>query len=108
MYNLFKVGKIYNDSKLYLQDIQSLIKTDDIAVKWINVTVVRNKRKVKTNRNTAYNFLQITHLQLTPPQFLITVLKVSRFFEDLMCYGKLFQIFGPNILKFFLPNVTWL
>ena len=33
MYNLFKVGKIYKDSKLYLQDIQSLIKTDDTDVK---------------------------------------------------------------------------
>ena len=33
MYNLFKVGKIYKDSKLYLQDIQSLIKIDDIDVK---------------------------------------------------------------------------
>ena len=47
MYNLFKVGKIYEDSKLYLQDIQSLIKTGDTDIKWINVTVVRNKRKVK-------------------------------------------------------------
>ena len=33
MYNLFKVGKIYKDSKIYLQDIQSLIKTDDTDVK---------------------------------------------------------------------------
>ena len=47
MYNLFKVGKIYEDSKLYLQDIQSLIKTGDTDIKWINVTVVRNKRKAK-------------------------------------------------------------
>ena len=39
MYNLFKVGKIYKDCKLYLQDIQSLIKTDDADIKWINVTV---------------------------------------------------------------------
>ena len=106
MYNLFKVGIIYKDSKLYLQDIQSLSKIDDTDIKLIDVTVVRNKRKVKTNRNTVYNFLQITHLQLTPSQFLITVLKVSRFFEDLMWYGKLFQIFGPNILKLFLPKVT--
>ena len=75
--NLFKVGKIYKDSKLYLQDIQSLIKTDDTDIKGINVTVVRNKVKVKTNRNTVYNFLQITHLQLTLSQFLITILKVS-------------------------------
>ena len=108
MYNLFKVGKIYEDRKLYIQDIQSPIDTDDTDVKRINITVVRNKRKVKTSRNTAYNFLQITHLQLTPSQILITVLNVSRFFEDLMWYGKLFQIFGPNILKLFLPKVTWL
>ena len=33
MYNLFKVGKIHKDSKLYLQDIQSLIKTDDKDIK---------------------------------------------------------------------------
>ena len=33
MYNLFKVGKIYEDSKLYLQDIQSLIKTGDTDIK---------------------------------------------------------------------------
>ena len=32
MYDLFKVGKIYKDSKLNLQDIQSLIKTDDTDV----------------------------------------------------------------------------
>ena len=48
MYNSFKVGKIYKDSKLYLEDIQSLIKTDDTDIKCINVTV-RNKRKVKAN-----------------------------------------------------------
>ena len=52
MYNSFKVGKIYKDSKLYLQDIKSLIKSDDTDVKWINVTVARNKRKMKTSRNT--------------------------------------------------------
>ena len=81
MYNLFKAGKIYSkDSKLYLLDIQLLIKTDDTDVKWINVTVVMNKRKVKTSRNTVHNFLQITHLQLTLSQFLITVFKVSGFF----------------------------
>ena len=56
MYDLFKVGKIYKDRKLYLQDIQLLIKTDDTDVKWINVTVVRNKRKVITSRNTVSNF----------------------------------------------------
>ena len=33
VYNLFKVGKFYKDSKLYLQDIQSLIKTDDTGIK---------------------------------------------------------------------------
>ena len=100
-------GKIYKYSRLlYLQDIQSLIETNDTDIRCINVTVVRNKRKVKTNRNTVYNFLKITHLQLTPSQFLITVLKASRFFEDLMWYSKLFQIFGPNILKLFLPKVT--
>ena len=59
---------------------------------------------MKTSRNTVYNFLQITHLQLTPSQFLITVFKVSRFVEDLMWYGKLFQNFDPNILKLFLPK----
>ena len=64
MYNLFKVGKIYKDSKLYLQDIKSLIKTDDTGIKWIIVAVVRNKRKVETNRNAVYNFLQITHLAI--------------------------------------------
>ena len=84
MYNSFKVGKIYEDSELYLQDMQSLIKTEGTGIKWINVTVVKNKRKVKTGKNTIYNFLRITHLQLTPSQFLIAVLKVSRFFEDLM------------------------
>ena len=65
---------------------------------------------MKTNRNTVYNFLQIAHLQITQLarfQFWITVLKVSRFFEDLMWYDKLFQTFGPNILKL-LPKVTWL
>ena len=31
MHNLFKVGKIYKDSELYLQDIQSLIKTEMFA-----------------------------------------------------------------------------
>ena len=64
---------------------------------------VRNKRKVKQTEIKFKNFLQITHLQLTPSQFLITVLKDSRFFEDLMWKGKLFQIFGPNILKLVLP-----
>ena len=33
MYNLFKLGKNYKDSKLYLQDIQLLIKTDDTVIK---------------------------------------------------------------------------
>ena len=33
MYNLFKLGKNYKDSKLYLQDIQLLIKTDDTDIK---------------------------------------------------------------------------
>ena len=33
MYNLFKVGKIYEDSKLYLQDIKPLIKADDTDIK---------------------------------------------------------------------------
>ena len=47
MYNLFKVGKIYNNSKLYSQDIQSLIRTDDKDIEWINVTVMRNKKKVE-------------------------------------------------------------
>ena len=56
----------------------------------MNITV-RNKINVKTNRNMVYNFLQITHLQLTPSQFLITIMKDSRFFEDLLWYGKLFQ-----------------
>ena len=32
MYNLFKVGKNYKNSNLYLQDIQSLIKTDDTEI----------------------------------------------------------------------------
>ena len=45
MYNLFKLGKNYKDSKLYLQDIQLLIKTDDTDIKWINVTVVRKKER---------------------------------------------------------------
>ena len=45
MYNLFKLGKNYKDSKLYLQDIQLLIKTDDTDIKWINVTVVRKKKR---------------------------------------------------------------
>ena len=50
MYNLFKVGKIYKNSKLYLHDIQSLIKTDDRDIKWINVTVVRKKKKVENKQ----------------------------------------------------------
>ena len=33
MCDLFKVGKIFKDSKLYLQDIQSLIKTDNTDIK---------------------------------------------------------------------------
>ena len=45
-------------------------------------------------------------LQITPPQSLITILKDSRFFEDLMSLGKLFQVFGPNTLNLFLANVS--
>ena len=58
MYNSFKVGKIYKDSKLYLEDIQSLIKTDDTDIKCINVTV-RNKRKVKTNEIWIISFYKL-------------------------------------------------
>ena len=107
MCNLFKVGKIYKDSKLYLQDIQSLIKTDDTDVKWINVTVVRNKKKVKTSKNTIYNFLQIT-LAINTVAGFDNSFESFKIFYDLIWHGKLFQIFGPNILKLFLPKVTWL
>ena len=47
-YNLLKVGKIYKDSKLYLQHIKSLIKTDDIEIKSIlyySNIIVMSKRK---------------------------------------------------------------
>ena len=107
MCNLFKVGKIYKDSKLYLQDIQSLIKTDDTDVKWINVTVVRNKKKVKTSKNTVYNFLQIT-LAINTVAGFDNSFESFKIFYDLIWHGKLFRIFGPDILKLFLPKVTWL
>ena len=33
---MFKVGKNFKDSKLYLQNIKSLFKTDDTDIKFIN------------------------------------------------------------------------
>ena len=45
-------------------------------------------------------------LEITPPQSLVTILKDSRFFEDLMSLGKLFQVFGLNTLNIFLANVS--
>ena len=35
------------------------------------------------------------------------VLKMVRFSEDFIWYGKEFQTFGPGYLKLFVPNLTW-
>ena len=64
-----KSAKFTKDSKLYLQDIQSLIKADDTDINWVNVAVVRKKRKVKTSRNTVYNFSDHTLAINTVPVF---------------------------------------
>ena len=40
--------------------------------------------------------------------YLVILLNDSRFSEDFIWYGKLFQILGPKTLKLLLPKVTWL
>ena len=55
-----------------------------------------------------YCALQTLQLHLVPFQCLIIILNDSRFSEDFIWYGKLFQILGPKTLKLLLPKVTWL
>ena len=51
--------------------------------------------------------LNICIYSLLPFHFSIMLLKISRFWDNLMWYGRLFRIFGPKILRLFFTNVTW-
>ena len=55
-----------------------------------------------------YGALQTLQLPLVPFQCLIIILNDSRFSEDFIWYGKLFQTSCPKTLKLLLPKVTWL
>ena len=56
---------------------------------------------------TLINNFPFLHEQTVPFQFFFRVLKIERFSEDFIWYGKEFQTFEPRHLKLFVPNLTW-
>ena len=49
---------------------------------------------------------QALHLQESPSQFLISLLKVVKFSADFSSFGKLFQICGPMDIRLLDPKVV--
>ena len=54
-----------------------------------------------------YHLLHILDLHKFPTKFFNRFLKVSRFSEDLTCYGKLLKILGPNTFRLLYSKVFW-